>query len=370
MPGDVDAAQPLRQLLRQERHLHALREAQLLLVARLVALDRLDQPRILNRHRGFRRQQRQQLDVLLVERVGLGALEVEHANAAILQQQRHDQLGADAGHRGDVARILGDVRHQHHFLVQRRIADQAFADLDGLQRPRIVAEFDRHLQLEGLRVFVEQRDAEDAVVDDALDQVSEPRQQLVRIENRAHLAADLGQRFEGLDVLALGLEQPGGRNRLGDVRAELPQDPLVALGERAEPVAQQVERADHLALVAQRHGQLRLGAGDDRQVARILVDVVEQDRPLFGDRGPDRALADLQREVLDDLLRVADRVGDAQLLALLVEQIHGEHREIGEPGNQVGDFLEQIAEIQHRADLAGQFRKDRQELRVRSSRRS
>ena len=82
-------------------------------------------------------------------------------------------------------------------------------------------------------------------------------------------------------------------DRLRDVRAELPQDPLVALGERAELVAEQVERADHLALVAQRHRQLRLRARHHREVARILIDVVEQDRPLFGDRGADRALPDL-----------------------------------------------------------------------------
>ena len=49
--------------------------------------------------------------------------------------------------------------------------------------------------------------------------------------------------------------------RLGDVGAELPQNRLVALGEGVQLVAEQVERADHLALVAQRHHQLRLRAG-------------------------------------------------------------------------------------------------------------
>ena len=128
--------------------------------------------------------------------------------------------------------------------------------MTGQCRSRIVAVLDRHLQLEHLRLFVEQRDAEDAVIDDALDQVREPRQQLVGIENRAHLAADLGERLERLRVFALRLEQPRRRDRLRDVRAELPQDPLVALGKGAELVAQQVERADHLALVAQRHREL------------------------------------------------------------------------------------------------------------------
>ena len=98
--------------------------------------------------------------------------------------------------------------------MQRRVADQALAELDRRHRARIVAELDRHLQIERLRLFVEQRDAEDAVVDDALDQMREPRQQLVGIENRAHLAADLRQRFERLRVFALRLEQPRRGDRL------------------------------------------------------------------------------------------------------------------------------------------------------------
>ena len=97
MPGHIHAAQPLRQLLRQQRHLHALRQPQFLFEARLAVANRFVEPRVLDRHRRFRGQQRQQLDVLLVERVRLRALEVEHADAAILQQQRHHQLRSHAG---------------------------------------------------------------------------------------------------------------------------------------------------------------------------------------------------------------------------------------------------------------------------------
>ena len=222
--------------------------------------------------------------------------------------------------------------------MQGGVADQPFAELHRLHRLRIVAVPDRDLHLEHLRLLVQQRDAEDAVVDQPLDQVGEPRQQLVGVEDRAHLAADLGQRLERLRVLALRFEQPRVGDGLRDVRAELAQDPLVALGERAEAIAQQVERADHLALVPQRHGQLRLRARHHRQVARVGVHVVEQDRPLLGHGGADRALADLQREMLDDLVRIAHGVGDAQLFAPLVEQIHREHREAGEPRDQVRDL--------------------------------
>ena len=96
----------------------------------------------------------------------------------------------------------------------------------------VLAVPDGDLHFERLRLFVDQRDAEDAVIDDALDEVREPGQQLLQVENRAHLAADLGQRLERLCVFALGLEQPGLDDRLRDVGGELPQDQLVAFGKR------------------------------------------------------------------------------------------------------------------------------------------
>ena len=91
----VDAAQPLRQLLRQQRVLHALREAHFLLEAMLVGGDRLVEPGVLDRHRHHVGERRQHLDVLPRERVELGAGEIEHADAALLEHQRNDELGAD-----------------------------------------------------------------------------------------------------------------------------------------------------------------------------------------------------------------------------------------------------------------------------------
>ena len=227
----------------------------------------------------------------LRERRHLGALEVEHADAAILQQQRNHQLGPDVLDGVDVARILRHVVHQHRLLVERGVADEPLAELHRLERARVVAVLDRQLHLQHLARFVEQGDAEDAVVDDPLDQVREPRQQLVEIEDRAHLAPDLRQRLERLRVLALRLEQPRVDDGLRDVGAELPQDDLVAFGERGPPIAQQVERADDAALVPQRHRQLRADAGHRLQVARVGVDVVEQDGPPLRDRGADDALS-------------------------------------------------------------------------------
>ena len=122
--GDVDALQPLRQLGRQQRRLDALREPDLLLEPDLVGADRLVEPRVLDRHGRLAREQREDLDVALAERVELRALEIEDADAAILHHQRNHQLRPRVVDDLDVARVGGHVGHEHRLLVQRGVADQ------------------------------------------------------------------------------------------------------------------------------------------------------------------------------------------------------------------------------------------------------
>jgi hypothetical protein len=85
--------------------------------------------------------------------------------------------------------------------VHGRVADQPFAQLDRRHHLR-VAVADRRLHLQRLFFFVDERNAERAVIDEPLHQVRKTGQQLVEIENRAHLAPDLRQRLERVRVLA------------------------------------------------------------------------------------------------------------------------------------------------------------------------
>ena len=56
-------------------------------------------------HGRLRREQCQQLDMLLAERIELRALEIEHADTAVLQEQRNGQFGTDVVDRVDVTRV-------------------------------------------------------------------------------------------------------------------------------------------------------------------------------------------------------------------------------------------------------------------------
>ncbi len=183
-----------------------------------------------------------------------------------------------------------------------------------VEHVRLLAVLQRDLRLEHLLRFVDEQDAERAVVDDALGENRDAAEQLVEIENLGHFARDLGERLERLGVVALLLEHARVAERLRDVDAELRENLLVALAEGADPVAEQVERAQHPVLVPERHHELRVHAGHEPEIPRILVHVVHQDRPLLGDRGADDAFADLEAEVQHHVERIALGVRDLQLL--------------------------------------------------------
>ena len=185
----------------------------------------------------------------------------------------------------DVAGIEGDVRNEHDLLVKRRVADEAAAHLHPRQLD-LLAVAHRGLDLELLRILVEQDDAERPVVDEPAREAGNARQQLVEIEDGGELAADLGQRLERARVVPLVLEQPGVLDRDGDVRGKLAEDRFVGLRELADRVAEQIQRADHAALAAQRHDQLGVRAGHGFDVARIGVHVVDQDRLPFAPPPP------------------------------------------------------------------------------------
>ena len=70
------------------------------------------------------------------------------------------------------------------------------------------------------------------------------------------------------------------------------------------------------------------------------------------------------RSVGDDAVGIADGVGDAQLLALLVEQVDGEGAETGQPGDELRNLGEQLLEVEHRRDFASELEQRGQQLGV------
>ena len=218
---------------------------------------------------------------------------------------------------------------------------------------RSLAVLQRHFRLELVGRFVDEQDAERAVIDDAPGQDRDAAQQLVEVENRRHLARDLGQCFERGGVVALPLEQPRVGDGLRDVDAELREDVLVALREGARAIAQEVERADDAVLVAERHGQLPLDAGHEApDTARRRATSLTSIGRCSATAVPTMPSPTFSRNVPDDFLRITFRVRDVQRLLLVVEEVDGEHGEVREARDQPRNAPQQLVEIENGRDFA------------------
>ena len=83
-------------------------------------------------------------------------------------------------------------------------------------------------------------------------------------------------------------------------------------------------------------------------------------RLLRVDHPADDAFRETQREA--GRVGIAHGVADAQLAALLVEQIHGERVERNQPADQLRNALQQLVEVDDRGDLAAQVEQSQQDL--------
>ena len=296
---------------------------------------------------------------LLLNASSVGALEVEHADASILQQQRDHQLRFGVVHHFDVARIDVHVGDQHGLAVQRGVADQSIPQLDARHR-HLVAVTHGHFHLQLARLVVDEEDAESPVIDDALGQVRNARQQFVEIQDCRKLAGDFRQRFERAGVLAIVLDEQRVFDRHGDVRSELAEHRFVLGRELAGGIAQEVQRADHVPLAAQRDHELGVRARNGLDIPGIAVDVIHQDRLAVGNGCSDQAMPHLDAKRARNLVRITDGVRDGQLVPLGVQQVDRKGLKLGQAGDQLRNLLEQFVQIEDRRHLAPEREKRRQ----------
>ena len=128
---------------------------------------------------------------------------------------------------------------------------------------------------------------------------------------------------------------------------------------------QKVECPDHLSLPAHGDRQLRQHVAQPSTVPGFLPDVVHQDGTPFLDGSPDDTFSDLQPAGGRNALRIPDRVRDLEFLSNVVEQIHRERTERGQPRDQLRNFRQELIEIENGRDLAPQFEQGGEQLRVR-----
>ena len=126
--------------------------------------------------------------------------------------------------------------------------------------------------------------------------------------------------------------------------------------------AEDVQRADRLRLVQQRHDDLRCHAGHELDVARIGREVVDEQRLLAGDTAaPTRPCPSFSRSG-SSRVGIADGVGGLQLAAAFVEQVDGKRFERDQAADEARNLGEELVEIEDRGDLAAQIEQRRDDI--------
>ena len=333
------------------------RDAQLAREAHVVLAQLGDEARVLDGARHLARERHEHLHVLLGEAVERRRLEVEDADDAVLVHERHHELGARLRHEAHVARVLLHVAHEHGLAAADGRAAQALAD----RQPALLApgaEVHGLAQDELLPLLVEEQDPEHLVVDHALDDLGEPLQEDVEVEDRRRLLADLVERREEAGVPArLAVER-----RVLDRDREVGREDLERRAhrrrERLDGGALDVEDADETALAEERDRELGDDVREERDVARVLRDVGHEDGRARRRGGADDSLADRDAEAGRGREVVAlDVGGDEEALAVRQEDV--EDAVVDDAPEPVGDRAEELVGLEDGGDVA----RDREELR-------
>ena len=105
----------------------------------------------------------------------------------------------------------------------------------------------------------------------------------------------------------------------------------------------------------------RRHARHDLDVVRIGRDVAEDERLLRATTTrPTMPSDSLQLEA--GRVRIADGIADAELAALLVEQVHGERVELDQPADELGNPLQQLVEVDDRRHLPAEVEQREQDV--------
>jgi hypothetical protein len=212
-----------------------------------------------------------------------------------------------------------------------------------------------HHQLVGR--LVEQQDPEHLVVDHALHDLGDAMEQLVQVEDRRRLLADLVQRRKQPGVPARLAIQRGVVDRDGDMAGQ-ELERVLGVGREGRVVrALDVENADELVAAHQRDRQLGHDSGKERDVARVFGDVRHEDGHALLSRRAHDSLARADPEARRQRGVVAQHQRRPQA-AVFLGQEDVEDAITDDAPQPVGDRGQQLVRLEHRVDV----RDDREEL--------
>ncbi len=244
--------------------------------------------------------------MVLGEVADAAALQVEHAQHAVLQDQRHRHLGTDAGVGRNVARVGRGIVHPDHIARFRGRAGDPFAQRDVVDvHTLVVAQAEEMAQGAGFLVDVE--NTEGVIADQLAHGAGNLAEQLVQVQDGGELARDVGQGAERAVLAVHAAIKPGVVDGDGDAPGDQAQQGAVVFGVGIQPHRLQVDHAHQLAARGHRDRQFGADGIHQAQVARVSRHVAHQHRLTQRGRGSGNALAHPDAEVVHHVLRGAPR---------------------------------------------------------------
>src|SRR5690348_7331792 len=147
--------------------------------------------------------------------IQLRTFQIQNADDAVLEEKRNRKLRTRLRIDGDVARIEGHVWHNDGAAQSGRRADDAFVRRYNRALHDVLPEFHVKAMAKNTFRLVVKQDAENLVVDDALDHFGRAAQDAFDVKNGIGFARDFIEEKERIRLMPRALVKPGIFNRAG-----------------------------------------------------------------------------------------------------------------------------------------------------------
>ena len=143
------------------------------------------------------------------ESMRLCTLQIENPNQPVLHQERHNQLRTDfhTGLTSNVAGIFAHVMDAQGASLACGRSGKALMESEPHARGNGIIAAHAEDALQQLRLFIPEHDAEDVIVNDFLDALGNPLEELLPVKDRGQFAAHLVQKRQGLRLFRIGDKQ-------------------------------------------------------------------------------------------------------------------------------------------------------------------
>src|SRR5258708_4457997 len=344
---------------RQKMMLYFARHRQITLHALLFFGQAFIEAGIFNRGGDLGAERADDADVVLGEVSAACMLQVQHTDHFILVDERDHQLRPGLRIQVDVTRIFAYIRDHDRLTLLRGGSHQAASDRDVVLEMYPLFEAQRKPVDQLCPGLVEQKNGEPLLVDDLEQQVANTLQQLVNIQNRGKLAADLVEQRERVCLT----DNPRLEARLfhahGNARGHQRKHARVFILEVVAHRGLNVDHANDAVLVDQRDSQLGAGAGNGFNVIAVLGDIIHQDDAALFHRPSGDAFADFDAGLLRDLRRIADLKAEPQLLRAFVQQQNGKNLIVNDALDHLRYALQQGIQIERGVEHVSHFDENR-----------